>query len=459
MRFGRAREEAKVTSAFAGERVLVVGLGVAGRAAARVLAEQGATVRVTEERPEAAGSDEIRALGVEVLTGGHELAHLDDVTAVVASPGVPEGAPVLRWAADRGVPIWSELDVGARLCLAPYVVVTGTNGKSTTTKMVATIMQAAGLDAVACGNIGHTFSLAAREGHAALAVEASSFQLRFHHWLHPNVSILLNVAADHIDWHGSFERYAESKARVYELQGRDDVHVGNADDERGAEISAAAPCRVTWFRMGEPSEGEVGFVGPELVARIDHEVRLGVPPLHSAGFRADAAASAAASLSFGLAASAVAEGIRLFRPLPHRGEEVARVGNVAFLDDSKATNVHAALHALAGRRDVVLIAGGIAKGADLSPLAEAADGLAGVVAMGEAVPEIAMLFEGLVPVSKAGSMEEAVREAFEMAPAAGTVLLAPACASWDMFRDYAERGERFAEAARGLAEGEAHGPR
>ncbi|TMK47691.1 MAG: UDP-N-acetylmuramoyl-L-alanine--D-glutamate ligase [Actinobacteria bacterium] len=456
---GRQRGAVKRTKAFAGERVLVVGLGVAGRAAARVLAEEGAEVRVTEERPEAAGAEEIRDLGVDVLTGGHEPRHLDGVTAVVASPGVPEGAPVLRWAADRGIAIWSELDVGARLCHAPYVAVTGTNGKSTTTMMVATMMRAAGLDASACGNIGHAFSLAAREGHAALAVEASSFQLRFHHWLHPRVSVLLNVAPDHIDWHGSFEHYAEAKARIYELQGENAVHVGNADDDRGREISAAAPCRVVWFRMGSPGEGEVGFVGRELVARMDGEAPLGVPVSDAAGFRADAAAAAAAALSFGLPAGAVAEGLRRMRPLPHRGEEVARVGTVTFLDDSKATNVHAALHALAGRRDVVLIAGGMAKGVDLAPLVEATPALAGVVAVGEAAPEIAMLFESKVPVSKAGSIEEAVREAFELAPHGGTVLLAPACASWDMFRDYVERGERFAKAARGLPKEISDGPR
>jgi len=292
-----------------------------------------------------------------------------------------------------------------------------------------------------------------------LAVEASSFQLRFHHWLHPRVSVLLNVAPDHIDWHGSFEHYAEAKARIYELQGENAVHVGNADDDRGREISAAAPCRVVWFRMGSPGEGEVGFVGRELVARMDGEAPLGVPVSDAAGFRADAAAAAAAALSFGLPAGAVAEGLRRMRPLPHRGEEVARVGTVTFLDDSKATNVHAALHALAGRRDVVLIAGGMAKGVDLAPLVEATPALAGVVAVGEAAPEIAMLFESKVPVSKAGSIEEAVREAFELAPHGGTVLLAPACASWDMFRDYVERGERFAKAARGLPKEISDGPR
>ncbi len=438
-------------NAFAGERFLVVGLGVAGRAAARVLAEEGTSVRVTEERPDVPAVEEFRSLGVEVLTGGHDPAHLDGVTAVVASPGVPEGATVLRWAAERGIPVWSELDIGARLCSAPYVAVTGTNGKSTTTTMLANMMRAAGMDAVACGNIGHAFSLAALEGHDALAVEASSFQLRFHHWLRPAVSVLLNVAPDHLDWHGSFEDYAASKERLHELQGPGDVHVGNASDEPAAAISRRAPCTVVWFRPGEPADGEVGVVDGQVVSRLGAEVRLGAPVLSSAGFLADAAAAAAAGLSFGLDADAVAEGLRRTRPLAHRGEEVALAGSIAFLDDSKATNVHAVLHALAGRRDVVLIAGGLSKGADLSPLADATAALAGVVAIGESAAEIITLFEGRVRVRKAGSIEEAVREAFELAPQGGIVLLAPACASWDMFRDYAERGERFTAAARELA--------
>jgi UDP-N-acetylmuramoylalanine--D-glutamate ligase len=436
--------------AFEGQRVVVVGLGVAGRAAVRALSQEGATVRVSEERPEAEGVDELRALGVEVHTGGHRPEHLDDATAVVPSPGVPEHAPIVRWAQDRGIPVWSELDVGARLCDAPYVVVTGTNGKSTTTELVATMMRAAGLNAVACGNIGHPFSLAAREGHDALAVEASSFQLRFHHWMHPRVSVLLNVAADHLDWHGSFAAYAGSKTRVYELQASDETHVGNAEDETAAAISRSAPCRLVWFRLGEPGPGEVGFVEGEVVARMGREISLGRPVRDGAGFRADSAAAAAAALAFGLDPEAVAEGIRSMRPLPHRGEEVARVGSVAFLDDSKATNVHAALQALAGRRDVVLVAGGLSKGVDLSPLAEAAPSLSGVVAIGEAASEIVAVFEGRVPVRKAGSIEEAVRTAYELARTEGTVLLAPACASWDMFRNYAHRAEVFIAAVKAL---------
>jgi UDP-N-acetylmuramoylalanine--D-glutamate ligase len=442
-----------MTGAFAGRRFLVVGLGVAGGAVARVLAEEGARVRVSEARAAVPGADELAALGVEVRLGGHAPEHLEDVDVVVPSPGVPEHAPVIRWAQGRGLPVWSELDVGAHLCRVPYVAITGTNGKSTTTELVASMLAAAGLDAVACGNIGHPFAVAARQGHEALAVEASSFQLRFHHALRPRVSVLLNLAEDHLDWHGSLEAYAAAKARVFELQGPDDVHVGNAGDPVSAAVSRRARCRVMWFRAGPPEPGEVGVEDGVVLARVGgDEIELGRPTQGSAGFLADCAAAAAAALAFGLEPAAIAEGIARMRPLPHRGEVVAQVGGVRFVDDSKATNVHAALHAIRGKRDVVLIAGGMAKGVDLAPLRGAAPSLVGVVAIGESAPELVGVFEGLVPVRVAGSIEEAVRAAYAMAPEGGTVLLAPACASWDMFRDYAERGARFAAAARVLQE-------
>ncbi len=442
-----------MSGAFEGRRFLVVGLGVAGRAVAGVLAEEGAAVRVSEARAEVPGAEELVALGVDVRLGGHEPAHLEGVDAVVPSPGVPDASPVLTWARERGVEIWSELDVGAELCGAPYVAITGTNGKTTTTRLVAAMLAAAGLDAVACGNIGHPFAVAAREGHDALAVEASSFQLRFHHALRPRVSVLLNLAPDHLDWHGSFEAYGAAKARVFALQEGPEVHVGNAEDEAAAAISRGARCRLAWFRTGPPGPAEVGVEDGVVVARLEGgAVELGRPRGSSAGFAADCAAAAAAALAFGLDPVAIAAGMAGVEPLPHRGEEVARIGGVRFVDDSKATNVHAALHALRGRRDVVLIAGGMAKGVDLAPLGSAAPALAGVVALGEAADEVVSVFQGRVPVRRAGSIEEAVRLAHAMAPPEGTVLLAPACASWDMFRDYVERGERFAAAARALCE-------
>lgn len=438
-------------SAFSGERIVVVGAGVAGRAAADVLARNGAEVRLTDAASVPDG-DELRALGVRIDEGGHDPAHLEGATAIVPSPGVPQHAEVLRWAVELGIPVWSELDVGARLCRVPYVAITGTNGKSTTTEMVASMMRAAGLDAIACGNFGHPFSAAATEPHDALAVEASSFQLRFHHLLRPSVSALLNLAEDHTDWHGSFAAYAAAKARIFELQNADDVHVGNADDAFAARISHDAPCRAVWFRSTPPREGEVGLVRGEVVARLDGEERLGRPALDSAGFRADAAAAAAIALSFGLDAAAVRDGLARMAPLAHRGEEVASAGDVVFLDDSKATNVHAALNALAGRTNVVLIAGGDAKGADLAPLLDGLPSLAALVAMGEAASALEELFGDRIPVRRTDSIEAAVRIAYELAAPAHTVLLAPACASWDLFRDYTERGERFAAAARALSE-------
>lgn len=435
-----------------GERVVVLGLGASGRAAATVLAERGAAVLVSEARPREVLGDlsELEALGVRVEAGGHEPSHLEGASLVVTSPGVPERAPILELARGRGLPVWSELELGARLVRVPYLGVTGTNGKTTTTEMVAACLRAAGLDARACGNIGHPFSLAAREGAEALAVEASSFQLRFCETFAPRVSVLLNLAPDHLDWHGTFEAYAEAKARVFANQSGDDVHVGNRDDPEAAALSRRARCRVVWSTLGEPGDGEVGFVGGELVARLDAERRLG-RPAGGPALRADAAAAAAACLAFGVPAEAVAEALARFRPLPHRGEVVAEAGGVRFVDDSKATNPHAALAALEGLSGVALIAGGLAKGVDLSPLARAAPRLAGVVAIGEAAPELVAIFEGAVPVRKAGSMEEAVRAAYELAPPDGVVLLAPACASQDMFRDYVERGERFRAAALELA--------
>ena len=443
-----------MTEAFAGRRVVVVGGQVAGLAAARALVAGGAEVIVSEQRPEGelATLADLRAIGATVRAGGHDPVHLEGATLVVTSPGVPQDAPILRWAAERDIPIWGELELGARLCTVPYLAVTGTNGKTTTTGMIATCLRAGGIDAIACGNIGHPFPTAALEGHEALVVEASSFQLRFVDAFHPRVSVLLNLSPDHLDWHGSVDAYADAKANVFRRQASGDVHVANRDDPRAAEVSTIATTRLVWFRLGPPGDGEVGYEGDELVSRLDEEAHLGPIDGERAGYRADAAAAAAAALASGVEASAVAEGLAGYVPEHHRGETVADVDGVRFIDNSKATNVHAALAALDGVRDAVLVAGGRAKGVDLSPLASRADRLRGAVVIGESANEIAVLLGDAVPVRRAGSIEEATRMAFDAAGRPGLVLLAPACASWDMFVDYRERGDRFAAAARALAD-------
>ena len=440
-----------MSGAFAGERAVVIGLGVAGRAAARVLAEEGADVRLSEARPVVSEEADLRELGIEVLGGGHEPRHLDGATLVVVSPGVPASAPVIAWARDRGLPVWGELELGAHLVNVPCIAVTGTNGKTTTTGMIASVLQAAGLDAVACGNIGHPFTVAAREDRAALVVECSSFQLEMQESFHPRVSVLLNLAPDHLDWHGSFEAYAAAKAKVLSRQDDGDTHIGNRDDRDASAISRTARCHVAWFTLDEPQEGETGYRGSELAARWGGVELIGDRAVDTPAMRADAAAAAAASHAFGIGSQAIRDGLRGFTPERHRGEIVAEVRGVRFVDNSKATNPHAALAAADAAGGVVLIAGGDAKGVDLSPIGALVDRLAGVVAIGASADEVVGIFQGRVPTRKAGSIEEAAHTAFELAPAGGSVLLAPACASWDMFRDYAERGDRFAAAALQIA--------
>jgi UDP-N-acetylmuramoylalanine--D-glutamate ligase len=442
--------------AFAGEHVVVIGAGVAGSAAALVLLAEGATVRVSDSGRATPRAADLRAEGIEVLEGGHAPDHLDGATMVVASPGVPPHAEILSWAHDRRLPVWGEMELGARLARVPYLAVTGTNGKTTTTGMLAACLRSAGLDAVACGNIGRPFPTAARESHDALVVEVSSFQLATQTSFHPRVSVLLNLAPDHLDWHGSFDAYAAEKARVFALQGAADVHVGNLDDEASAAISRSAPCEVRWFTIGEPAPGQDGAgVRDGRLAAGWSGADLGVLALDTPAMRADAAAAATAAHAFSVGDHAIAEAIGTFAPASHRGETVATVDGVRFVDNSKATNPHAAIAAVGDAEGVVLIAGGDAKGVDLTPLGWVAPRLAGVVAIGASAREVRTVFEGRVLVRDAGSIEEAARVAFRMASERGTVLLAPACASWDMFRDYAERGDRFAAAARAIEKQEA----
>ena len=342
------------------------------------------------------------------------------------------------------------VELGARLARRPYLAVTGTNGKTTVTSMIESCLRASGHDALACGNIGLPFPEAALQDRDVLVVEVSSFQLALQESFHPSISVLVNLAPDHLDWHGSLEAYAEAKRRVYARQSGADVHIGNRDDPVSAPISAAAPCEIRWFRRGPPPDGEVGFEGDELISRLGGSHRLGRIDAEGAGALEDAAAAAAVALAYGVEPTVVAAALASFRQAPHRGEVVASVDGVRFIDNSKATNVHAAAAAIDAAGSVVLIAGGRAKGADLSPLREHAGGVRAVIAIGEAAAAVVDVFDGVAPTSTADSIEDAVRHAFAAALPGDAVLLAPACASWDQFRSYAERGDRFAAAVRSL---------
>ncbi|GEL20787.1 UDP-N-acetylmuramoyl-L-alanine--D-glutamate ligase [Pseudonocardia asaccharolytica] len=449
-------------SAFTGRRVLVAGAGISGVAAAEVLLAHGALVTVTDDDPARLAG---LPAGTEAATGG-----IPEGTAlIVTSPGRRPGHPLVAQAAERGIELVGEPELAWRIGAAAaeppaWLVVTGTNGKTTTTGMLAAILQAAGLDAVACGNIGDPVISAVAEGHRVLAVELSSFQLHWSPSVRPVAGCVLNVAQDHLDWHGGMDAYAAAKARA--LTG--DVAVAVVDDVAAAGLLAAAPApRRVEVTLGEPGPGQLGVAGGTLCDRAFAEAPVPlvdadqVTPGGAPGL-ADALAAAALARAYGVGAEAVAAGLAGFRPGPHRAETVGTVGGVRYVDDSKATNPHAAdasLSAQEGSR-VVWIAGGLLKGASVAELiARRAPALAGVVVIGiDRVEIVGALARHAphVPVAEVGTGEDdpmttAVRRAAALARPGDVVLLAPAAASMDQFRDYAHRGDAFRAAVRALA--------
>ncbi|MZE79454.1 UDP-N-acetylmuramoyl-L-alanine--D-glutamate ligase [Streptomyces xinghaiensis] len=468
-----------------GTRVTVAGLGVSGVPAARVLRGLGARVTVVNDgddersRRQAA---ELEALGVTVRLG--DGATLPESTElVVTAPGWQPDKPLFRAAAEAGVPVWGDVELAWRLRgpdAAPWLAVTGTNGKTTTVRMLAAILEAAGLRTAAVGNIGVSVLDAVlteqREGAApydVLAVELSSYQLHWAPSLRAHSATVLNLAPDHLDWHGSMEAYAADKGRVY--RGNTVACVYNAADKATEELVRAADveegCRAIGFTLGPPAPSQLGVVDGILVDRAfvaDRqkqaqelaEVSDVNPPVpHNI---ANALAAAALARAYGVEPRAVRDGLRAFRPEPHRIARVAEIGGVTYIDDSKATNTHAAEASLTAYDPVVWIAGGLAKGARFDELVAAASGrLRGAVLMGA---DRALIREALtrhapdVPVAEldrtdTGAMAAAVREAAALARPGDTVLLAPACASMDMFVNYGKRGEAFAEAVRELGAG------
>ena len=440
-------------------RALVVGMGRSGRAAARLLARVGVGVTLVDDEPDPSAAELAREEGFTLRLDTAPVALLDEeVGLVVPSPGVPEAAPVLVAAAARGIPIWSEPELAWRLLPRRLLAVTGTNGKTSTTELLTAMLQEDGRAAVACGNIGRPVSEAAVEERedTVLVAELSSFQLRFCHRLRPEVGLLLNLAADHLDWHRDLEGYAAAKARIWRAQRRADWAVANADDPATLALLEGTRGRHATFSGVHAVSLGVGREGDELVARLpDGSVSLvGVGELGQAPHhRANTAAAATAALLYGASVGAVTHAARSFRPGRHRYELVATdERGVSFVDDSKATNPAAAASALAAAPSVVWIAGGLGKGVDLSILASSLAAVHDAVLIGRAAPELAEVCLGAgVPVHHAVSMEDAVALASRLARPGDTVLLAPACASFDQFSDYAERGERFAAAVREIA--------
>lgn len=473
-----------------GTRVLVAGAGMSGRATIGPLHDLGAQVTVTDRNPEALAR--CAELGADTVALDALLEHpesLREFSLLVTSPGFPPDAPLLSRAAGAALPIWGDVELSWRIDRAEiygparrWLVVTGTNGKTTTTMMLHAILEAAGLRSAACGNIGLPILDVLRDDDRTdvLAVELSSFQLHWAPSVRPDAGVVLNIAEDHLDWHGGLENYIEAKLRA--LTGA--VGVLGLDDPIAATLVERSQAVLTvGFTLGYPDAGRLGISGDVLVDRAfaDSAVLANVhdvTPPGPAGL-SDALAAAALARAIDIPASAVHDGLRRHRVGPHRAAPVGSVDGIDYIDDSKATNPHAARSSLLAHDEVVWIAGGLLKGASVDDLvAEVAPRLVGVVLIGRDAPRIASALARHapgVPVVMLGTgddgtmtslhgsdeaaptgvdvMRRAVREAAAMASPGHTVLLAPAAASLDMFDDYAQRGRSFAEAVDDLREG------
>jgi len=423
-------------------RVLVVGAAVSGRAAATLAAGQGHDV-VVYDQSEAAVDGLAMGDGLTVAHGDWDGALLDGVDLVITSPGVPEHAAPLVDAANAAIDVWSELEFGTRFLDAPYLAVTGTNGKTTVTATASAMLTESGVAAAVAGNIGTPVSSIVGDDLDIVVIEASSFQLRYIDTFHPMAAAILNIAPDHLDWHGSHHAYTAAKARILENMGDDDVLVYDTDDPGAAAMAEGSLLSTIPVSGTHLPAGGAGIEGSTLVVA---EQRFPLPT-SDPSYAFDLAAAAVLAGRAGATEAGIARTVAAFTPGPHRRQVVGEWGGITWVDDSKATNPHAARAAASSYPSVVLVAGGRNKGLDLGNLVPPT--VRRLVAYGEAGHEIAAAAP--VPSIVVASFDDAVAEAALAAEPGDVVLLAPGCASFDQFTSYAERGERFAELARSTA--------
>jgi UDP-N-acetylmuramoylalanine--D-glutamate ligase len=477
------------TSDWSGVRVVVAGFGVSGYAAADNLTFLGARVTALDESQAGDRLEQaalLESLGATIHLGAGATEKLpDDVDLVVTSPGWSPAAPLLAQAAERGVPIWGEVELAWRLRdperPAPWLAVTGTNGKTTTVQMLEAMLRAEGLRTVACGNVGLPIVEAVMdpEPYDVLAVELSSFQLHWTYSMQAESAAVLNVAEDHLDWYpgpDGMTAYAADKGRIFEGVERACVYnvADPVTEQLVVEAEVQEGARAIGFTLGTPSVGMVGLVDDVLADRAFIEDRqttaaelgtlddLATTAPH---YVANALAAAALARSHGVSAAAIQQALRAFRPDGHRIAEVAVVDDVTWIDDSKATNPHAALASLQAYDPVVWVAGGLAKGAGFDDLVVSVrDRLRGVVLLGRDAPVIREALSRHAPdvpvievaageTAGAGLMDRVVAGAATLARPGDTVLLAPGCASMDLFANYGARGDAFAEAVHRMEAG------
>ncbi len=441
------------------KKVVVVGLARSGIAAANVLHDRGAHVRVTDAKARdlLAPARAQLSPGIAVETGGHGETNFLQADLIVVSPGVPLSIPPLLGARKSGVEIISEVELGFRLLPGEYIGVTGTNGKSTTTSLIGAMLRAEGREADVCGNIGTplTSRVDAGRREAVRVVELSSFQLEGISAFRPHVAVLLNLSPDHLNRYAGMDEYAAAKARIFMNQEAEDFAVVNLDDDRCAALSRGLPAQVVPVSRTRKAAGGVYAVEGKMISDLpvfQGEIlpvdAVGIPGLHNLE---NALAAAAAALITGCEVSAVRSALREFPGLPHRMESAGEVAGVRFINDSKGTNVGAVLRSLESLEvPVHLIAGGQGKGTGYRALRKPmADRVASLILIGEAADRMEQDLAGTTKIERAASMAEAVRRAFKAARPGEVVLLSPGCASFDMFSDFEERGAVFcAEVAR-----------
>ena len=449
-----------ITPAFSvsGQRVVVVGAARSGVAAAHLLVTRGASVVLTDTRETIDPADELRRAGVVLELGGHRPETLASADLIVLSPGVSPRQADVAAARAAGVPVIGEVELASRWLAGRIVAITGTKGKSTTTTLIGRMLAEGGFKAAVGGNIGVPLSaqVAASTPDVIHVVEASSFQLETTEQFRPWIAVLLNLSADHLDRHDSLEAYAAAKGRIFANQQADDFAVVNVDDAPSLALARTRARLVPLSPSAAIADGIV--ITPDAIAHRRAGVDSPLVPVSSVRLLGrhlltDVAAAAAVAEIAGVSAEAMVRAVEGFTGLEHALEPVSSIQGVGFVNDSKATNIEAASRAIESiDQGLVVILGGRFKGGDFGALrAPLVARQASVVAIGEAAPLVAAALAESVPVRDAASMDDAVRLGFAMAPPGGTVLLAPACASFDMFADYAERGRRFKDAVARLA--------
>jgi UDP-N-acetylmuramoylalanine--D-glutamate ligase len=439
-----------------GQRVLVVGAARSGVAAAHLLAKRGARVTLTDRKTEVPDEAGLRAAGVSLELGGHQLASFTDADLVVLSPGVPIDLPEIAQAKANGIPVIGELELASRWLRGPIVAITGTKGKSTTTTLVGRMLEAAGRRVMVGGNIGYPVSaqVEASTSETVHVIEASSFQLETTESFRPWIAALLNFSPDHLDRHPDEAAYAAAKQRIFANQRPDDWAVVNADSAEATAMTSNVRARVV--RYGVDQQSADVHVGGGFVWQRTSEGDIPLLPLaavqlHGRHMLSNVVAATAISHLAGASGASLARALNGFHGLEHVMELVATKGGVRFVNDSKATNIDAAARSIESFENVVAIVGGKFKGGDFADLAEPLRGHGrAVVAIGEARPMIRAALKDVVTVLEADTLREAIRRAWDLAVPDGVVLLAPACSSFDMFADYSDRGRQFKEEVRKL---------